>query len=1396
MKFLEFRMVKKTLFLFSLIFFPFTLLCQTDDYKFNHLDINNGLSHNQVTSIVKDTKGFMWFGTMSGLNRFDGYSFKIFRYDPQDSSSLIDNFIVSIVDDKTGVLWIKTRSGFVLFNQEDEGFSTALPSYLNKLKLSIIDITDVFSDLNKDIWLIVRNRGLIKYSFSTGLTSLYSHSPGDSLSLISSDIASLIQDKNRNLWLITHSGILQKIDKAGKITENNYQVSKLNNGKWYEYKLFADADNDIWVYSQASTGLFFLEKGKHLLHLHKNSLKAALNNDIVKGVVQDEDELIWAATDHGGINLIDKKDFSVKYILSNPFDERSLNQNSIITLYRDENGIIWTGTFKKGINYYHKDIFKFNQVKLQSLNPMDKGINDVNCFAEDENGNLWIGANEAGLVYFDRKNNTFRQYRHNPANVNSLSTDVVVDIFLDKEQKLWIGTYFGGLDMFNGRTFQHFRHNPKDSSSLSDDRVWSIFEDSDKDLWIGTLGGGLNRIDRKTNKFQRYKVGRSNSVNSDFISCIIEDNDKNIWFGTAIGVSILNKRTGKFSYLVHEKNNLKSLSNNNVITLLKDHRGWIWVGTREGLNVFSDKNSLFRIIDKKDGLTDNSVVSVLEDDKGTIWISSANGVSNLIIDEKSTPDSLIFDIVNYDEADGLQGKEFNERAALKTRKGELIFGGGNGFNIFDPEQIKINENIPEIVYTNLQIFDNQVKVNEKINGRVILQKSLNQVKEIRLKYKENMFSVEFAALDYFQPEKNKYKYKLEGFNENWLESDSRLRKATYTNLDPGDYTLHVIASNNDGKWNNESAILKISVLPPFWRSYFAYFIYALIIILLLLLLRYIILEKERMNYRTEQVRVEARQRHEIDVLKIRFITNISHEFRTPLSLILTPLEKILKNTEDITQKNHFLLIYRNARRLLNLVNQLLDFRRMEFQEFKLAPSLGDIVAFVNDVTFSFSDMAEKKDIKLSFHSHIESMTLLFDHDKIEKIIFNLLSNAFKFTPSKGNISVDLSTKMPDNSSDGDKPWIIINVKDTGIGISKEKQSKVFERFFQDDNPKAQMNQGTGIGLSLVSEFVRLHKGKIEFESEPGKGTSFTVYIPVISQEEYSLQENEIKSEVENLPELIQVPQENEPEKHDNKRPFILLVEDNDDFRFYLKDNLKLHYNIAEATNGKEGLQAAKEKMPDLIVSDIMMPEMDGIELCRSIKSEKQTSHIPVILLSAKSANKQKVEGFDTGADDYITKPFSFEILESRIKNLIHQREQVKKSFQKKFELTPSEIKITSLDEKLIQKTILLVENNISNPDFSVDKLAREVGMSRVHLYKKLSALTGKTPIEFIRVIRLRRAAKLLEKSQMTVSEIAYQVGFNNPKYFTKYFKTEFKMLPSEYIAKSKKEEEDKKFSVE
>ncbi|HEY8937707.1 MAG TPA: two-component regulator propeller domain-containing protein [Cyclobacteriaceae bacterium] len=1373
----------RTFLVFCLVLFCKSLFAQPEYYKFAHLDVNGGLSHNQVHGFQKDKNGFLWIGTEAGLNRFDGYTVRKYFNDSQDSTSIRNNSIVSLFQLPEGHMGVLTIDGLSIYDPISDSFINGSPSYLKIMQLHPDSIRKVIKDDNDIFWFIPKTHGIILYDEKSKAHTYFKNNPADTTSIVSSPITCITQIRDGSYWIAHDDGTIEHAvlsDKRLKVIYRNYLLK--TDGRFsLSINIVADGDDDLWIYMlNDNRGIYFFDsKRKTIEHINKESSGVHLNTNIVSAVTVDNHGLIWVATDHGGINLINKKSKRVTIISHHDEEPQSLAQNSITTLYRDKEGIIWIGTYKHGLSYYHENIIRFPLYQHYPLDLKGLPFGDVNRFVEDKKGNLWIGTNGGGLIYFDRQKNTFKQFKNNPNDPSSLSSDVIVSLLIDDNDVLWIGTYYGGLNSFDGKKFKRFMPVPKDPSSINSRSIWEIFEDSRHRLWIGTLDGGLELMDRKTNTFTHFRSGDENSVQSAYISSIIEDKKGNLWFGTGRGIDILMHETSRFVHYENEKKNSKSLSSNTILDLKESSDGRIWVATLTGLNLFDTKTKTFTLFRESDGLPSNTVLTIQEDSQRNLWLGTANGLSKMTLSKKGNQNKYVFQ--NFDEADGLQGKQFNENASLKTRSNELIFGGSNGFNIFRPELLSVNKNPPQIVLTDFQLFTKSVKPGEKIDGRIILSKSIVSSDEVVLPANENVFTIEFAALNFLHPEKNDYEYKLEGFSTDWLTADSKSRKITFTNLNPGDYVFHVKAANNDGIWNEKGASLKITVLPPFWKTNIAFGVYVLFIIGALLITRKLIQQREQMKFVIRQERQEALRMHELDMMKIKFFTNVSHEFRTPLTLILTPLEKLLKQAPDRDHQNQFLLIQRNAKRLLNLVNQLLDFRKMEVQELKFNPSEGDIIAFLNETVSSFSDLSEKKHIQLQFESSVASLETLFDQDKLEKILFNLLSNAFKFTPDHGSVSVKV-TLLDGN----EEKHLQIKVKDTGIGISSEKQERVFERFFQNELPKSMVNQGSGIGLSITKEFVRIMNGTITVESELEKGSTFTVDLPV--KEVFS------STSTHEATETVSTALSNGIEEHvsgrivtsDDKKPILLLVEDNEDFRFYLKDNLRDSYHVIEAKDGLDGWHKIIEYLPDLMVSDVMMPHMNGIELTRKVKSDKRVSHIPIILLTARTAEEQKLEGFEAGTDEYLTKPFNFEILVSRIRNLILQREKFQKSFSKQLDVKASELNITSVDEKFIKDAIRCVEEHIESTEFSVEDLSRELAISRAHLYKKIHALTGKSPLEFMRVIRLQQAAQLLERSQLTVAEVAYKVGFNNPKYFARYFKDEFGMLPSMYAA-SKRE---------
>lgn len=1346
-------------------------------YQFRRIDIGKGLSHNQVNTILKDSRGFMWFGTMSGLNRYDGNNFKIFKHNSKDSSSIDDDYITRIGELPGYKLLVETHNGRNIYDPLKEKFDRHTQAFFKGLSLPDTSILQVITTRQGDFYLLFALKGLYKYN-SASKQSVRINAAGKS------DITAISQNSKGDLWLICRDGVLEKLDVASnRIVYRTRAVAEYMHGELLDYAVLADSDDELWIYTLANPMgvLHFKPAVNQVVPFNKEAVKFKLNTNLVMGMLQDNQGHIWVSTDHGGVNVINKKNYAIQYLLNNPDDNASLSQNSIIASYKDDQGILWIGTYKKGIDYFHESIIKFPLYRHQPSNPNSLSYDDVNRFAEDAKGNIWIGSNGGGLIYFDRAAGTFTTHRHQPGNTNSLINDVIVSLCLDKKGKLWIGTYFGGLDCYDGKTFTHYQHNPADNTTIADNRIWEIYEDRDSTLWIGTLAGGLDRFDRDKNIFYHYTASQPNAVRANYIAAIAQNRAGDLWVGTNRGCDVLEKTSGRFVHYTYDAANAASLSNWNVFTICMDSRDRHWIGTGEGLNLFNRNTQRFQHFTIEEGLPDNTILNVLEDNKHTLWVSTPKGISNVLITD-SVNGQVKISCKNYDETDGLQGIEFNENAALKTSRGELIFGGPNGFNIFQPQNISSVKQVPKIVFTDFQLFNKSIFPDEEINGTVLLPQSITETRSVTLNYDENVIAIEFAALNYANAEKNKYACKLEGFKNEWLITDGKSRKATYTNLDPGEYIFHVRTANDDGTWNNNDIQLRILIRPPFWQSPLAYVLYFLVIVASLYIGRLIIIRKTREKFALEQERLEAQRMHELDLMKIKFFTNVSHEFRTPLSLIISPAEKLIKESVAPNDKKQFQLIIRNARRLLNLVNQLLDFRKLEEQELKLNTNSGDMISFIKEIAYSFSDIAENKQIAFSFVSAENRLFTTFDQDKLERILFNLLSNAFKFTPVEGFVKV-----VVESGNRVGERTIQIKVLDNGIGIPADKQEKIFERFFQNEIPSTMVNQGSGIGLAITKEFVRLHGGTITVESEVDKGSCFTVTLPVmpIPMETIEI----LKPETEQVPEAERVTENllttNAAEKNGPfRKKTLLLVEDNEDFRFYIKDNLKTYYTIIEAANGKTGWQKTLAEHPDLVVCDISMPEMSGIELCKKIKNDDRTSFIPVILLTALTGEEQQLAGLQTGASDYVTKPFNFEILLSKIRNLLLQQESFKKVYQKQVHAHPSEVKGESADEKFIQQALAVIEKNISNADFSVEEMSREMFMSRVALYKKLFNLTGKTPIEFIRSIRLQRAAQLLRKREMTVAEVAYEVGFNNPKYFSKYFKMEYNVLPSAYTGEN------------
>jgi signal transduction histidine kinase/ligand-binding sensor domain-containing protein/DNA-binding response OmpR family regulator len=1363
---------------------------QNTDYQFSHLDITNGLSNNQINCIYKDSNGFMWFGTTSGLNRYDGYKFKVFKHIATEETSLANNFVLNVFEGPNNEMWVQTHSGISIYNSDNERFNNNPTAELARYKVTSDKITSIRKDRQNNFWFITPDKGIYYYNPHQKTTAYYTASAKSATVLHSNNVADIIIGNDNLVWFIYSDGVIDKFNsKTQRLLQRSTALNKFNT-KPEMYYGTVGKDNNLWIYAYGSPlGVYcYNTASNHVLNITKESPGIALNNNVINSIVQGDDNNIWIGTDHGGINLIDVTTHKVIYLVNRDDDVRSLRGNCV-QLYKDNAGIIWAGTYKQGISYYHKGIIQFPLARHYVSNPTSLPYEDVNCFVEDDKGNLWIGTNGGGLLYYNQATKRYTQFKHDAKNAASLSNNVVISLLIDSRKRLWIGTYFGGLERLSSNQFIHYRHKANDAASISDDRVYSLIEDSSSQIWAGTFAGGLNIYDDKTDGFKHPKYAMS----SEYTALLYEDRQRNIWIARDKGVDVIEKTSNKVRHYGNHAKNSNSLISNDVNCVFQDDKGLYWISTKEGLSILNAATGKFININEDKGLPNNNIWNIMQDKKGLIWVSSANGIASIQLQKAGN--TYKYTIKKYDEFDGLQGKEYNANSAYKTRSGNMIFGGSKGYNLFNPDNIHAFNLKSQIRFTDFQLFNKSLNVGDSVAGHVVLPKSITGLKSLVLKPNENVFSLQFAVCDYFNPNKITYQYKLEGFDKGWLTAQQNVPKATYTNLDAGDYVFRVRASNANDPLNFTSAALNIKVLPPFWKTPFAYALYALVFIGTLFYIRHRGIVKLKKGFALKQEKLEAerkvakereeaRRMHELDLMKIKFFTNVSHEFRTPLSLIISPIDGLIKSNDKPEHQQQLAMIKRNGKRLLNLVNQLLDFRKMEFKELKLCESKGDIIHFIKDVSSSFTDLADQNQIQFLFDTDIDALVTRFDHDKIERILFNLLSNAFKFTASGGHISVFVNLVRNEFVS-GDQQVLELKIIDTGIGIPKEKQGKIFEPFFQDNLPEGVLNQGSGIGLSISREFVKMHNGEISVESEPGNGTCFTILLPLKI-------EAEKPSHVEKpaLKALTKVITNDVHTLDASKKPVILLVEDNSDMRFYLKDNLKHNFNIVEAVNGKDGWQKALSLHPDLIVSDVSMPEMNGIDLCYKIRHDNRTAHIPVILLTALIEEENQLAGTASGANDYITKPFNFEILLSKINGLLAMQQTLKKTYQKQQDIQAQDIIIVSEDQKFLKNTLACIEENITNPNFSVEELSRQMSLSRVSLYKRLLTLTGKTPVDCIRTIRLKRAVQLLEKSRLSIANVAYEVGFNNPTYFSKVFKEEYGTLPSEYVIEYRKREKE------
>lgn len=1369
--------------------------------KFKHIKVRDGLSQSWIRTIHQDWQGFMWFGTNNGLNKYDGYAMTIYYSNFKDKNSLNSNGIHTIYEDCDHNLWIGTDKGINLYDREKDQF-------IHRSSWPQAEITDFLELTNGQFFIATRDNGLLLFHPDSGLIKSYSPDANNPSSIGSYVIDGLFKDSQGNIWIATTNGLsLFNLENEEFITfrhdDNNPSSLSGNNIQ----SLREDKDGRIWV-GTANNGLNLLqyplnhpEKSGFTHFIHNPEVTTSISPGAIISLLNDKTGHLWIGTENGGLdritlNSIQKDKVVFQHFQFNPYDNASLSNNSIYSLFEDRDGGIWVGTYGDGINYYHPLKEKFLHIKQELNNPNSLNNNFVNVFFEDGDS-LWIGT-EGGVNLFNKRDGSYRHFVFDPNNNRTIGANAVWAIHKDSRRNLWFGTWAGGLNLFNHKTdsFTRFKHDALDSLSIPGNNIFSVLEDHTGNLWIGVMGGGLCQFNYKTQTFKNYNRSYTDNsgISNKWVSTLLEDSFGKLWIATSGAVDLLDLISGTFKTFRYDTSITKSISDKFVTTLFEDSQKNIWIGTNNGLNVFNRLENNFDYYSKEQGLSSDQIKGILEDYRGNLWISTNKGLSKFIQGTKQ-PAEPVFK--NYDIDDGLQGNEFTQRSCLRGRDGRMYFGGNNGFNVFHPDSIKESDSRSSILLTNFLIYNKPVLIGVPNSP---LHRHISLLNEITLNHKQSVFSIEYTMLNYLSPNKNQYAFMLEGFDTDWNYVGNQ-RLATYTNLDPGEYIFRVKGTaNND--WEQADVSLKITIIPPWWATIWAWLFYSASAGLLLFSIWRFQLNRRAMKHELMLEHQHAEKLEELNTMKSRFFANITHEFRSPLTLIMGPMKQILageakSNIADIARTT-----LRNSERLYQLINQILELSKLEAGRVPLRTQKTDIVPFIEKITLSFAPLAESRKITLQFIAADDLKTteprfeLFIDIDKIQKVITNLLSNALKFTPENGTVTVSIKCISDENyipKKVDQSGYIEICVKDNGPGLRAENLEKIFDRFYQAADPHSGAYESTGIGLALAKELVELHSGTIHVESVFENGAAFFVRLPLgcdhlnpseisheTEKENPSFAFTPAEAEINEQDKSISSEQEIKSKKH---VPILLIVDDNADIRKYLAEHLKEEYRIVTAKNGQTGLEMANSHVPDLIVSDVVMPNLNGIELCTKIKTNELTSHIPVILLTVRASDESKIEGLETGADDYITKPFEIKELKARIRNLIEQRRQFKKKMNRKLGLQPSEITSKSMDERFINKLLTIIEANLNQPEFGVEELAREVSLSRVQLYRKIRAITGQTAAEFIRTVRLNRAAQLLKQKHDNIAQIAYDVGFHNPSYFSSAFYKHFGVYPSEFVEK-------------
>lgn len=1418
-------MIKSIRNIFLILIFSIVTQNVYSQWRLNQISGEEGLSQNTIRSIIQDRNGYIWIGTYNGINKYDGYDMQHYNYDV-GSKGLSSNIIVKLFEDQDGFIWAGTTDAGI--NRINPNTGKVAIYFNNSVATSFYNELNDIYQAHSGIFFINTTKG-IKFFKVTVDGKLLFEKFLTSYNGFNLKIRNIIKASNGKHWFLTPNkkvklhqvDITQGLDFPELAIQNtNLQQNLFKDD--YAVDFYEYPKNTIWIVSNKLKLLKVkLNDALEVIETKNINLVSANSSESKRqfrklNMSADQSHRLWIAGN--GLLLNIHTDTEVITNLNKNIQlKKVISSQQAQEILIDKTNILWLGTLNYGLfkldldshTFFNSDEF----LKPNLSSPFHSY--PILSMCEDLKGNIWMGTQGSGGIAI-LKNEELKQsisdlskdpwtYRYLSEKYNLPELLEVKRLMSDSKGHIWVGAKEGlsrisateNSDNYKIKTFDSI----KDShGNIIKNPVFALEEDSEGNIWAGYWKSGLVKInfnknnDNYTTTSYSPVENNSTSLSNNFIRDILEDNKGNIWIGTIGGLNKLNQQhTSNSSFIryLNDTTNSNSLSNNYVLDIFQAKNGKLYVGTFGGglnsIELLENDQVTFTHYSTKNGLPSDIVYQIKEDFEGNIWMIHVREISKL--------NPLTGEITHFEKQDGFNVNEFKDNAMEFTSSGIMLCGGVNGLTFFQPNNISVNNNKPQLTITDFKLFNESVQPFEEIRGNVILETSIDQTKKIELPHYLNSIEFTFSSMHFSNPKKNNYKYILEGFDDKWQQTTGNERRfASYTNVPPGHYTFKVLGSNSSGIWEETPKEIAITIKHPWYLTPLAilfFIIVALTIIYIFFRIRW-----NQIKLKNELALESAlhEKSEEINKMKLQFFTNISHELRTPLTLIIGPLQQIMQGNTD-PKYLHKLnsIMHKNSVRLLKLINQLLDFRKAESGTINLLVAHGDLVSFVGEIYNAFEEISIEKEIQFNYHSQEKVLDAWFDNDKIEKILYNLLSNAFKFTPSGKPIDISIEKQFIDHQE-----CAVIKVKDEGIGIPKEELSSIFERFYQAKKENNSIHIGSGLGLAYTKHLVEIHKGTITIDSDQHSGTICTITIP-ISKEIYSndsiieLLPNEYtfsytKKEVKDIKESILTLQDS-PQKIQlpEHTPTLLIVEDNKDLQEYLTNYFSNYYHVLSAINGEEGLKLTLEHSPDLIISDLMMPKMNGIEMCKIIKTDLKTSHIPVIILTAKAGIENEKEGLETGADEFVLKPFNTEVLKLRVENIL----KTKQVWIQKFKTKPSSDSwkelSNKLDQEFLEKSVKIIKKNLDNPDFSVESFALEIGNSRSALFKKIKSITGQSTSEFIRTIRIKKAAGLIKEGKYSITEIVFMVGFSDPKYFRTCFKKQYDQTPSEFLKAFKKD---------